>query len=189
MIDFICGDIVSVFDDSLVVENNGIGYCLTVPSNSLKNFSLGQKAQLFTYLQVKQDGIALFGFSSQEERSMFLRLITVSGVGPKMAATIMGGIKLKDLAMAIVNRDSQTLTSVKGLGKKLSERIILELNEKITGLELGQAVSGGGVAEEAVGVLHTLGVSASNAAERVKQAVSGGAETVEQILDYALKNY
>lgn len=188
MIDFLCGEVVDISDDGLVVANNGIGYALFAPANSLANYALGQKVQLYTYLQVKQDGVALFGFGSRQERSMFLRLITVSGVGPKMAVTILGGIDVKDLAMAILNQDTGTLTSVKGLGKKISERIILELSEKIGRQEFGAAASDKKTGE-AVSVLRTLGISASDAANRVKSALQNGAQTIEQILDYALKNF
>ncbi|MDD4832679.1 MAG: OB-fold domain-containing protein, partial [Clostridia bacterium] len=77
MLDFICGEVVEIDGDKIVVENNGIGYSLTFSVNAARNFKVGEKSQLFTYLQVKQDGLALFGFSSKEEKNMFLQLITV----------------------------------------------------------------------------------------------------------------
>lgn len=190
MLDFICGEVVEIDGDKIVVENNGIGYSLTVSTNAARNFKVGEKSQLFTYLQVKQDGLALFGFSSKEEKNMFLQLITVNGVGPKMAITILGGIKIMDLAVAIINQDTRTLSSIKGLGKKTSERIVLELKEKMSEYEIkamGNVKTD--VGDEAVSVLRTLGISEYNASRKVKDAIESGAKTTEEILSHALKNY
>ncbi|HPG92658.1 MAG TPA: Holliday junction branch migration protein RuvA [Clostridia bacterium] len=190
MLDFICGEIVEINGDKVVVENNGIGYMMTVSGNAARNFAVGEKAQLFTYLQVKQDGLALFGFYSKEEKNMFLQLITVNGVGPKMAVTILSGIKIMDLAVAIVNQDTRTLSSVKGLGKKTSERIVLELKEKMSEYEMcamGNIKTD--IGDEAVSVLRTLGISEYNATKKVQEAIENGAKTTEEILSHALKNY
>jgi Holliday junction DNA helicase RuvA len=188
MIDFICGEVVSVGEDSVVIQNNGIGYFLSVPANSLGGISKGSKAQFFTYLHIKQDGIALYGFLSESQRAMFEKLITVSGVGPKLAVTILGGMGVNELAMAIVAQDTNTLTSVKGLGKKTAERIILELGEKLTKTISLPAKNEQSLKADAIMLLKDLGISQSDAANRVQNAISSGATTIEQILEHSLKN-
>src|SRR5574344_14047 len=101
MYSFISGRVVSVTEGVVVIENNGIGYEIAVGANTLADCCVGKNMQLFTYLQVKEDVFALYGFSTQEEKTMFLKLITVSGVGPKMALQVLSGMALNSLIIAI----------------------------------------------------------------------------------------
>lgn len=194
MFNFICGQVVAISDGKAVIENNGIGYDLTVSNYTLSQLSIGEKAQLYTYLQVREDALALFGFSSTEEKNMFLQLTTVSGIGAKVAMSILSGMQINDLGIAILNGDTSTLTTIKGLGKKTAERIILELREKMTAFNGKKSKAVAVIPltshmEEAVSVLRALGLSVNDASERAKKAYDKGAVTTEEILNYSLKNF
>ncbi|MGN0783245.1 MAG: Holliday junction branch migration protein RuvA [Christensenellales bacterium] len=194
MIDFISGKVADINENVVVLENNGIGYEITVSMTTLVGLTVGQTVSVFVYLQVREDGYSLFGFANRDEKRMFLRLISVGGVGPKVALSVLSGVGLKELAMAILNNDTVTLTRVKGLGKKTAERIILELKEKISPTEaIGAsskstettAVSSEG--EEAIAVLTSLGLTVADATQRVKKCIEEGYVTAESILSHALK--
>ena len=193
MIDFIAGKIVEINDNLVVVENNGVGFELNVSTATLVGLKENQEIKFFTHLQVREDGYSLFGFSSRDEKKMFLRLISVGGVGPKVALGVLSGVSLSELAMAILNNDIATLIRVKGLGKKTAERIILELKEKISPFEaicgtkktFQTEISQEG--EEAICVLVSLGLSTADATTRVRKCIENGYLRAEEILSHALK--
>lgn len=190
MINFICGEIVGIENDSVVLKNNGIGYQLTVSQATASRLTVGDNVQLYCYLHVREDCLALFGFKTCEERSMFMHLISVSGIGPKMAVTILSGINTGDLAVAIVNGASSTLSAIKGLGKKTAERVILELREKMSISDYAQtSFVNEVIGDEAITVLISLGIKRPEAKERVKQATDSGLNTTEAILNFCLKNF
>ncbi|MBQ7348828.1 MAG: Holliday junction branch migration protein RuvA, partial [Clostridia bacterium] len=153
-----------------------------------------KKGEVYTYLAVREDGVSLYGFISPEEKNMFLKLISVSGVGPKMGITVLSNMKLDDLAVKIATSDVKGLSSVKGLGKKTAERIILELREKISA-EQSETVSGSSAVEEpidgdnqdAVIALMSLGFTRQECVKAVKAAKENGAETIQQLISFALK--
>ena len=188
MFNFICGTVVDKTDGALVVENGGIGYEVFVSADTLFNIALGSKARLFTYFQVKEDGVALFGFSTKEEKAMFLKLINVGGVGCKLAMTVLSGISARDLAVSVLRGDVSALTRVKGVGKKTAERIILELKEKVgeDGGGLPAAGASGGEAADAVLALSALGFSRSEADKLVREIFVPGM-TAEELITRALK--
>lgn len=190
MFNFICGEIISIEDDNVVIKNNGIGYQLTVSAYTSSKLSVGEEVQLYSYLQVREDCLVLFGFKTLEERNMFFHLTSVSGIGPKMAITILSGMSTSDLAIAIVNGSTATLCSIKGLGKKTAERVILELREKMSILEYAKSPAGEDkLSDEAIMVLVSLGVKRNEAKERVKQACENNLKSTEEILDFCLKNF
>lgn len=126
------GKVTRIDENVAIVENNGIGYEVVCSYSTLDDLTKdSQEKTVYTYLQVREDAMALYGFSSLEEKKMFLNLISVSGIGPKMAVTILSGVSARSLAGAVVSGNVKMLTSVKGLGKKTAERIILELREKV----------------------------------------------------------
>ena len=132
MINFIQGKVVQKEENLLVVENNGIGYEILVSSHTSNSISfLNEEVKVLTYMQVREDGISLFGFVSKEEKDMFLKLIEVSGIGPKMAIGILSGISLGDLSVAIFRQDVKMLCTIKGLGKKTAERLLVELKDRV----------------------------------------------------------
>ena len=132
MINFVTGEIAAKNENSVVLDYNGMGFEIFVSTTSLVSMGqIGDNARLFTYMNVKEDEISLYGFLTLEEKNMFLKLITVSGVGPKMALGILSGLSLSDLAVAIKGEDIKLLSTIKGLGKKTAERLVLELKDKI----------------------------------------------------------
>lgn len=193
MIDFVIGKIIEINDNVVVVENNGIGFEFFVSMTTLVGLKEGNTVKFFTYLQVREDGFSLFGFASRDEKKMFLQLISVGGVGPKVALSVLSGVSINELAMAILNNDTAKLTRVKGLGKKTAERIILELKEKISPIEAigaNEKTSQAKISkegEEAICVLMSLGLSNADATSRVRKCIETGYSTAEEILSHALK--
>ena len=194
MIAFLVGTIEEKTENLLVVDVNGVGYELCISNNTLCALPMeGETAKILTYLQVKEDGIALYGFATAEEKAMFMKLITVSGVGPKMAITILSGIKLSDLVVAIINEDANLLSKIKGLGKKTAERICLELKDKLstTSISLGAASTlaetyNESALNDAVETLITLGVN-KNEAYRLARSKATAETTAEEIILKVLK--
>ncbi|MEG1612783.1 MAG: Holliday junction branch migration protein RuvA [Clostridia bacterium] len=194
MYSFISGRVVSATEGTIVIENNGIGYELTVSNSTLSVAGIvGKSLQLYTYLQVKEDLMALYGFATKEEKSMFLKLISISGVGPKMAMQVLSGLDLNALVLAIVTGDTKTLSKAKGLGKKTAERIILELREQVGTTEFASAPIGGSIVSDntiindAVFALVTLGLNKSDAYTAVVKA-SERSDKLEEIITIALRS-
>lgn len=132
---YITGTIEYLGDGLIIVDNNGIGYSLNISNNCLSRIGvIGENVKIYTYLNVREDEISLYGFYSKEEKAMFLKLINISGIGPKLAISVLSGLDINNLASVIMSGDTKTLSTVKGLGKKTAERIILELRGSIEGL-------------------------------------------------------
>ena len=181
-----------------VIENNGIGFMMHI---SLQTYSSlpenGMQAQLKTYLHVRDDGMQLFGFATDEERQVFLALISVSGVGPKLAQTILSGIQTMELVSAIQSGDTVKLTGIRGVGKKTAQRLVVELNEKFNQLgilsdrEIGEIadIKSDTMQEEALLALISLGYKkqeAEKALQRVR--ISDRKVTVEELIKIALQS-
>ena len=132
MIAYIKGKVIDNFDGGVVLENKGIGYEILCSAEALNRLSANGEGGVYTYLQVREDGLSLFGFDTKDEKTMFLKLISVSGIGPKIGIGILSGMKVCDLATTIATSDVKTLSKIKGLGKKSAERIILELRESVS---------------------------------------------------------
>lgn len=190
MISFLVGTIEEKRENLLVVDVNGVGYELTISNNTLASLPMeGETTKVLTYLQVSENtGVCLYGFATEEEKAMFLRLITVSGVGPKMAITILSGMKLSDLVVAIVSEDSNLLSKIKGLGKKTAERICLELKDKISttsfniqGSEMIDNNYSETALNDAVDTLINLGVN-KNEAYRLARSKATADTTAEEII-------
>lgn len=188
MYSYITGKVVNKTFSSVVLENNGIGYEIGVSGNTLYDVELGEIAKIYTYLFVREDEMSLYGFSREEEKKLFLRLIDISGIGPKMAMQILSGYDLKTLTVAIASGDVKTLCKIKGLGKKTAELIVLNLREvaaqDVTEPQ-GADIAGDDVSE-AVFALESLGMSkteAVRAASEAKKSVSG----TENIIAYCLR--
>ncbi len=200
MINFVIGEVVGIEDGLLVVSNNGIGFEINVSNKTLSDFSLiGEVVTVYTYIQVREDDVSLFGFSTKEEKKMFLMLISVNGVGPKMALQILSGIRPDDLSAAIVSEDAASLVRIKGLGKKTAERIVLELKGKISPMEVlltskkgvsvfEPAFSSTGDQAEALAVLLSLGMTRAEAQRHIADAVKNGCSSSEDIVRYAIRH-
>lgn len=195
MIGYIKGKVLNAFDGVILLENNGIGYEITCSAAVYQKLLAAGSGEAFTYLAVREDDVSLYGFISLEEKNMFLKLISVSGVGPKMGITILSNMNLSDLAVKIATSDVKGLSAVKGLGKKTAERIILELREKITAdtKEQPKADSSVGgdddqVNQDAIIALMSLGFTKAECVKAVKQAKANGATTIQQVIAYSIKN-
>ena len=193
MINYLVGEIVLKSENLVVLEVNGIGYELNVSMFTLDNLpQTGSVSRVYTYMHVREDEISLFGFSSIDEKNVFLKLISVSGIGPKVALAILSGIKLSDLMVAIKTGDVKLLSTVKGLGKKTAERIVLELKDKISVVGFDSEVAGENIAnesiiDEATEALIALGVN-KNEAYRLARENSLNCETTEDIIRKAFQN-
>ncbi len=192
MISFIVGTIEEKRENILVLECGGIGYELTISGTTYETLPLiGERVKILTYLQVREDGISLFGFSTEDERELFNKLISVSGVGPKMAIGVLSGMKISDLLISIAREDTVALSKIKGLGKKTAERIVLELKDKISPIgfvETEENITFDQTAiDDACEALISLGVP-KNDALRLARANATETSTAEEIVANSLRN-
>lgn len=194
----ISGKVIYCGEGRLVVECGGVGYDLAVSTSTLvKLGNIGQQVTVYTYLQVQEDALRLFGFYSREEKAMFENLLTVSGVGPKLAIQILSGQELGQLVTSIVNADVKAIASSKGVGKKTAERIVLELQGKLNadgalesilgGNAAPVATSGDEITRDAVDALMSFGISRSQAEQAVAK-VRGNADDLESVIALAFRS-
>lgn len=174
-----------------VIECGGVGFKCQTTANTLKKLpKLGETAQLYTYLNVREDALDLFGFADSSELACFKMLISVSGVGPKAALSILSEITPEKFALYVASGDSKSLTKAQGVGNKIAQRIVLELKDKVSSEQasLGFAntpVSASGNAEEAVNALMVLGYSRSEAS--LAAAKADASLPVEEIIRQSLR--
>lgn len=190
MFSYINGEITEKECDKVVVDVGGVGFELFCSDVTLSQCTVGECRRLYVYLQVKEDGMCLYGFSTLQEKAMFLRLISVSGVGCKMAAAVLSGMEAGALAQAIFNGDAKQLTKIKGLGKKTAERIILELREKVAEEAQQTPVAVAGMTKDmadAVAILCSLGKNATEAEKLVEAASKLGAVTAQELINMAFR--
>ena len=199
---YIRGKIISRNDTQLVIDNNGIGYLINCPFAISSTLGAnGEEVTVYVYQSVREDDISLFGFASADQKDIFLKLITVSGVGPKVAHNICSALTPEQIALAVMGNNVSILSSVKGLGKKSAEKIIVELRDKLKGQTKGSrssaavipaASSGaapsamGSVADDAIGALMVLDYREQEAAEAVAAAYEEGI-SLEALIKKALK--
>ena len=195
MIGYLKGKILSLGTDTALIETAaGVGFEVLLSGSAFSKLSGQKEGEVFTYMQVREDGVSLFGFSSSEEKEMFLKLISVSSVGPKMGITALSQMSAGDIATAIATNDVKRLSAVKGMGKKTAERIILELREKVSAVTV-QSVAGETVPavqisasdEDAVVALMTLGFTRNESAKAIARAREKGATEIEDIIRLALQ--
>ena len=136
MISYIKGDVKAISEEGFVIENNNIGYFINSTLTSLSNIQINNEYKIYTSMQVREDDISIYGFYSKEELEMFLLLISVSSIGPKIALGMLSSISSDEIKLAIVNNDIDKLTKAKGIGKKTASRIILELVDKVKKMAL-----------------------------------------------------
>lgn len=167
MIGYIEGEIIHKEERLLIILANGVGYSLFATPRTLTNATLGSAVRFWTHLSVKEDALDLFGFEEREELALFRLLIGVSGIGPKSALNVLSLADTETLLHAIRSGDSAYLTKVSGVGKKLAEKIVLELREKVGAIEISN--KGIPVAEtEAIEALEALGYQPRDTRELVR---------------------
>lgn len=177
-----------------VVECGGIGYrCLTTLSSQRKMPSAGEEVLLYTYLYIREDVLDLYGFMDQQELECFKMLIGVSGVGPKVALSILSDMTPDKVALAIAAGDSKSLTKAQGVGPKLAQRVVLELKDKVKGFEVAQGITQSDISIPAdtsnigvaISALVELGYSQSEAAQALSKL--DGSLSVEELITGALR--
>ncbi len=194
MISFLIGTIEEKEENRLCINVGGVGFELCVSNNTLTSLPLeGNNVKVYCYMAVREDDVSLYGFSSVEERNLFYKLITVSGIGPKMAISILSGMSLSDLTIAIIKGDDKLLSKIKGLGKKTAERLCLELKDKLSPVttidrnELADNYDEDAV-QMATGTLISLGIN-KNDAYMLARSYSANNATAEEIISKALRGY
>ena len=200
MIAYLRGKVLTTTLETAILDVNGVGYEVYCSGGAFRKLIVGQMAELHTYLQVKEDGMTLFGFESVREKEMFLKLISVPNVGPKMGIAVFGALSVDEFATAIATADVKRLSTVKGLGKKTAEKIVLDLHGKISAAEIlsanGDDLSAPATTttaklsaadEEAVSALMGLGFTRTESVNAVKKAREVGATSVEEVIMKALQ--
>ncbi|MCI6035596.1 MAG: Holliday junction branch migration protein RuvA [Firmicutes bacterium] len=199
MIGYVKGILEEIEEDCVIVDVNGLGIrILTGGALASQMLVPGSEVKIYTYTYVKEDAFQLYGFISKDELSLFKKLITVSGIGPKGAASILSAFSAEDLRYAIYAGDIKTISKAPGIGKKTAERLVLELKDKVE-LDYQADTLLGQLADETVGstepnnrkdaidALTALGYSSMDAAKAVKQADPNADMDAEDILKAALK--
>lgn len=196
MIAFIKGILSYQTETTAIVEVNGLGYEIYLSPNTLMKLpQTGQEIKLFTYMSVKEDGISLYGFASLEEKGMFLKLLGITGIGPKGALAFLATLTPQEIILAILSADVKTLSSVAGIGKKTAQRVILELKDKFSSDDAislplegvsEQIEVASGAKSEAIEALFALGYSRSEAIKSLQSLDIDGL-SAEEILKLALK--
>lgn len=193
MIGFLRGKVAYLLADDCLLDVGGVGYRVTVSGMTRSKLRQGEQAMLFTYLSVREDALQLYGFATQEEYDVFLQLIGVSGIGPKVALGILSSTTVSGLCSAIANKQASLLTKLPGIGKKSAERLILELKDKLAFVGIGDgeevfveaAPLGDGILDEAAAALASLGYTPAETAPVLKQL--GTCQTTEEAIRLALK--
>ena len=193
MIYSVKGELIHTEPGLAVVECGGVGYACRTSQQTLNSIRTGSEGKLFTYLHVSENSLDLFGFSDTMELSCFRQLISVSGIGPKAALSVLSEISPSKLALCITTGDAKTLTKCPGIGLKTAQRIVLELKDKVakeqhvTASEFASIPSaGGGSVGEALSALEVLGFAPAQAAAAI--AGSSPEASVEELIKFALKN-
>ena len=196
MIGYIKGKLLQDFGGEIILENNGVGFSIMPSAEAYKEIVNNGGGAVYTYMAVREDDISLYGFKSIEEKKMFLKLITVSGIGPKMGMTVLSNMNLTDLAVKIATNDIKGLSQVKGLGKKKAEMIIVELREKM-GEELKQSKAEKNEpqinlndkdVEDAMLALTGLGFSRQECVAVLSKAKAQNVQGVQALIAFSLKN-
>ncbi len=176
MIDRISGILIDTTISEAVVDVNGVGFLVFIPASTYDTLPpTGKSVSLHTWLGVREDALDLYGFATPEEKNMFLMLRTVSGVGPKVALSALSSMNVQNIQSAVAQGDVNTLKTIKGLGKKTAERIILELKSKVAAIQ--PATQSGhaaprNIVEEAVMALVQLGISREKATSAVNTTLN-----------------
>ena len=193
MIAFLVEIIEEKREDCVLLDVNGVGYELGISKNTYLSLPTeGETIKLFTYMSVREDGVALFGFSSRDEKELFLKLTSVSGIGPKVAIGILSGLPLSELVIAIIKQDMRALSSIKGLGKKTAERLCLELKDKLSPVGEMSETQTFEYDEDALTLatetLISLGIN-KNEAYLLAKSHAGPNVSAEEIISKSLRGY
>ena len=193
MFSFLTGIVEEKENNIAVINCNGVGFELNVSDTTIYELpNIGEMTTIYTYMAVREDAITLFGFASKEEKSAFLKLTSVSGIGGKMAIAILSAMPVSDLIEAIVTENIRLLSSIKGLGKKTAERLVVDLKNSFDDMQL--SIIKGDISpihsnamEETIDTLIAMGLTRVDATNLVKTLVTQD-DTTETLIKKCLKN-
>lgn len=198
VISYVKGPVAEIFEDVVVIDTRGVGLEVHVPLSVLERLpGVGMEVKLYTYFQVREDAMCLYGFLNRQDLQMFKQLISVNGIGPKGALGVLSALSPDSLRLAIISADAKAISRAPGVGAKTAQRIILDLKDKIEMSDLlipkpeegnESAVPAGGVAQEAIEALVALGYSGAEASRAVRQVDIAETMTSEDVLKASLKH-
>ena len=200
MINFVEGKLEEISEDKIVVSNGFIAFDINFPKSNMKNLpEVGEKIKVYTYLAVKEDDMSLFGFLTKEDKQMFNKLLSVNGVGPKGALSLISNLGFTVVQKSIINNDSKTIASVSGIGQKTASKICIELGDKIAKMKFEGTIDLikennekinklNKIKEEVVLALIALGFQRKTAIEKINQVEYDENITVDELLKLALRN-
>lgn len=188
MIGFLTGKVISAKPTKVLLDVNGVGYIVNISLNSFEKINDKQIVSLYIFTSVKEDSITLFGFHSESEKEMFELLISVNGVGPKLALNILSGIQTSDLQYAINSGDISRIVSIPGIGRKTAERLVLELKSKVDKINTDDGIEiPFSIKNEAIAALTTLGYNSKQAEKCVREILTSEPNAaLEELIKKAL---
>jgi len=188
MIGFLKGKIISSKPTKIILDVNGVGYLINISINTFEKINDKEIVSLYIYTSVKEDSITLFGFFSESEKEMFELLISVNGIGPKLALNILSGIQVDELKNSIQNGDVSRIIAIPGIGRKTSERLVLELRTKVDHIiEEGGVEIPFSIKNESIAALTTLGYNQKIAEKAVRDVLTEEANiSIEELIKKAL---
>lgn len=194
MIGYLKGIVTHIFREYCFIDVHGVGYRVFVPASTMEKLTIGKETTVFTYMNVREDAILLYGFATQDEYDLFMLLISVNGVGPKVALGVLSAVNPDGFRLAVHQKNIKVLTKMPGIGKKTAERIVLELQDKIGPVDDGavadiavpSTAASKGMMSEAVDALVGLGYSEQEILPVVEEK-AGICQTVEQLIKEVLK--
>lgn len=194
MIGFVEGIIEYIDVDKIVVNNNGVGYNVFMPASQIDTLIVDETVRVFTYLNVREDAMQLFGFLTRDDLEVFKLLITVNGIGPKGGLAVLSTITTDDLRVAVISEDAKAISKAPGIGAKTAQKVIIELKDKLNledvlepKLDANFQVNDNNSMSEAVMALVTLGYSQADAYRAVKSIDNIEELDVENVIKMALK--
>lgn len=200
MYSYIKGELVEILEDSIVVENNGIGYNIRIPGSILDSLEgIGQIVKIYTYTYIREDAMLLYGFLTRDDLNVFKLLLGVSGIGPKGALAVLSVMTPDDLRFAVLSEDDRTIAKAPGIGKKSAQRLIIELKDKMSleeafalkseheAIKQVQTSPVNTVKNDAIQALVALGYSSAEAMRAVSSVAINEESSVEDVLKAALR--
>lgn len=191
MIGYLTGNLISIKPTRLLLDVSGVGYTVNISINTFEKISDKKSVSLYIFTSVKEDSITLFGFFSETEKELFELLISVNGIGPKLALSVLSGIQVDELKEAIETGNISRIVAIPGVGRKTAERVILELRSKVDkikeGGEKGTPIS---IKQEAVSALTTLGYNYKQAENSVRDIITSQKDiSLEELIKKALGSF
>lgn len=198
MISYIRGELISIEEEKVILDVNGVGFGIFMPAQSMNLLpSIGEEVKLHTYMNVREDAMQLFGFLTKDDLKVFKLVIGVSGIGPKGGLSILSHLSPDELRFAVMSHDAKAISGAPGIGKKTAEKLIIELKDKLNMDDVLERISdtsdttvihgSNQIQTEAVQALVALGYGNAEALRAVKKVEAQEDATVEEILKQALK--